>query len=348
MYYCSMRSLILIFLVGFLIQSCETKSSVEIKPHWQQVNSPYHSSLRGIAAIDSLRCWLSGSNGKILLTEDAGKTWFDRSIPALDSLDFRDIYAWDENNAIVLSAGLPAVIAQTSNGGRDWIITYFNKEEGMFFDAIDFWDSKNGIAFSDAKDSLLYIMTTNDGGEHWKAIEESSRPKVYKQQGGFAASGTCMISYGKGKAIIGLGGPEASVFISEDYGQNWRKSTSPLDFGTSSKGNFSFSHFNNQLYVVGGDYYGDSLTKNSIAKSEDFGLNWELIKDTAVAGKYRSSIVQVDANKIITVSRTGASYSLDAGENWFSLKANYYSLSKGKDNSVWASGPNGQVAKLIW
>ena len=121
-----------------------------------------------------------------------------------------------------------------------------------------------------------------------------------------------------------------------------------LKFTFKSKGNFSFSEYNNQLYVVGGDYLGDSLSINTIAKSEDNGQSWQLIQDTAVAGKYRSSIVQIDEKRIIAVSRTGTSYSLDSGLSWKSIKGNYFSLSKGKNGFVWGSGANGKVARLIW
>ena len=47
-----------------------------------------------------------------------GKTWENVSIPGTDTLQFRDIEAFDENTAIVLSAGLPATIYKTTNGGK--------------------------------------------------------------------------------------------------------------------------------------------------------------------------------------------------------------------------------------
>lgn len=347
-YYCQMKIIVPALSLLILLVSCDAKIDSMQEPHWQEVNSPFNSSLRGIAAIDSSTCWASGSNGKVILTTNGGKTWFDRSIPRLDTLQFRDIHAFDKDNVIIISAGLPAVIAQTSNAGRDWIISYFSKQKGLFFDALDFWDEKRGIAFSDAPDSLLYIMTTEDGGEHWKVLADSLSPPVFSHQGGFAASGTCLITYGNGKAIIGLGGPEATILQSNDFGNTWRKSKSPLDAGEASKGNFSFSEFQNQLFVVGGDYLGDSLSTNSIAKSIDDGNSWQLTQDTAVAGKYRSSIVQIDENRLIATSRTGSSYSLDAGLTWTSFKGAYFSLSKGKDGFIWGSGAKGKVARLIW
>lgn len=343
-----MKKILIAALAFLALFSCSDLKNPKTKPHWQQVNSPYASSLRGIAAVDSLVCWVSGSNGKTLLTLDGGKTWLDRSIPRLDSLQFRDIHAFDANRAIILSAGLPAVIAQTENGGKDWIISYFSKEEGLFFDAFDFWDENNGIAFSDAPDSLLYILRTKDGGEHWEPLADSLRPLVHKKQGGFAASGTCLITYPKGKVIIGLGGADAGILQSSDYGETWKKSESPLDAGAPSKGNFSFSNYKNTLYLVGGDYLGDSLSENSIAKSTDDGRNWSLIQDTAVAGKYRSCIVQIDDQKIVTSSRTGTSYSTDSGDNWISIPGDYFSLSLGKDGFLWGSGPKGTVGRLFW
>ena len=49
--------------------------------------------------------WASGSNGVILRSTDDGKTWKQLSIAGGGDLDFRDIEAFDEDTAYVMSSG---------------------------------------------------------------------------------------------------------------------------------------------------------------------------------------------------------------------------------------------------
>lgn len=346
-----MKNSLICFYLLLVLGSCKEpslKETIDANPMWKTTELPSKASFRGISAVDNSVCWVSGSLGQVWVTTDGGETWSNRAIPNMDTLQFRDIKAFNKDTVLVLSAGLPAVIMKTMDGGVNWKNCYLNTNEGIFFDAFDFWDKKNGIAFSDATDSSLFIIKTIDGGETWYPILDSVLPNVHYKQGGFAASGSCLITYTKGKVIIGLGGPEATLLLGEDFGNKWHKSISPLDFGEASKGNFSFSIIDSTLFCVGGDYLGDSLSENTIARSEDFGLSWSLVTDSAVSGKYRSSIVQINKDTIFTSSRTGTSYSLNGGETWVQISGSYFSLSKGVDGSLWASGSKGKVAKLEW
>src|SRR4051794_25781149 len=45
---------------------------------WQRVDLPHsHQSLRGLDAVDARTAWVSGDNGGVWRTTDAGKTWKD-------------------------------------------------------------------------------------------------------------------------------------------------------------------------------------------------------------------------------------------------------------------------------
>lgn len=341
--------LLLLSLLAFLsCKEAETISEIEQNPFWQEFDTQSSSSLRGIAAVDSLVCWASGSGGTVLLSVDGGKNWLDRSVPGMDTIQFRDIQAFNKDTALVISAGLPALIFKTTDAGKTWNLKYENLGAGVFFDAMDFWDINNGIAFSDAPEDRLLIIRTNDGGESWTALPDSLCPKVLQHQGGFAASGTCLRALDSGRVIIGLGGDEATVLLSTDYGLNWSKSKAPLDSGAPSKGIYSFAGDANVLFCSGGDYLGDSLSLNTLAKSLDQGQSWTLVEEPSVSGYYRSCISFVDSETIFAVSRTGTSYSLDRGKNWKQISGQYYSLSTGKDYSLWASGSNGRIAQLRW
>lgn len=340
-----MKKYIAVLIISFFIQ-CKKAPTIS---HWINFETSSSASFRGISAVSENVCWLSGSEGTVMLTLDGGKTWLNRSVPNMDTLQFRDIQAFNKDTAIILSAGLPAVVCKTTDGGLNWKTVYTNLDEGVFFDAMDFWDNNHGIAFSDAVKNKLLIIETFDGGNSWSAISESSSPIVSEKQGGFAASGTCLKTFGTSSVIIGLGGPEASVLVSADFGRSWKKTTAPLDFGEPSKGIFSFDFLDEKTgYCVGGDYRNDSLSTQSISKTIDGGLNWTLVNDTTINGKYRSCIKFVNENVLVAVSRTGTSYSINSGKNWVSLSGEFYSLSKGNDGSIWASGAKGKAARLAF
>ncbi|MAN03957.1 MAG: oxidoreductase [Owenweeksia sp.] len=320
---------------------------IKAQPYWENFETSSEASLRGLHAISAKVCWASGSEGTVLRTRDGGKTWEDVSVPASQELQFRDIHAFGADTALVLSAGLPALIYYTSDGGKNWLRTYENNDAGIFFDAMDFWDQQRGIAFSDAPGNRLVLIETQDGGKSWQHLPESTLPKVATGQGGFAASGTCLRTLGPGKVIIGLGGPEATVLLSEDYGRTWYKTSAPLDHGEASKGIFSFAFRNEKEgFCTGGDYRADSLTGFNIARTTDGGRSWFVSGDETILGRYRSCIAYLNKDTLLTVSRNSGNYSLDAGESWNELEGGFYTISVAKDGAAWASGPAGSIALL--
>jgi len=309
-----------------------------------------NNSFRGIAAISDSVCWISGSNGAVFRIEEAGKKIISCSPAGYDSSDFRDIHAFDENKAFVLSAGLPAVILKTINGGESWKEVYRNEEKGVFFDAFDFWNEERGIAFSDARGPYLLLIETQDGGNSWSPIEQFRIPMVHTDQGGFAASGTCLKTFAGGKVIIGLGGPEASVLSSYDYGQHWSKGAAPIDNGEPSKGIFSFDFLDEKrILAVGGDYRGDSLSTDCISISLNGGHSWKTRQEAGfgLRKKYRSAVVVINERQWLALSRTGTSYTDDAGKNWKEFPFYFYSASKA-EKSIWVSGSDGKVGRIRW
>ncbi|WP_417602521.1 WD40/YVTN/BNR-like repeat-containing protein [Owenweeksia hongkongensis] len=312
------------------------------------VQTSTESSLRGLYAISESICWVSGSEGTVLRTTDEGKTWENLSPEGYEGLQFRDIHAFGKDTAIILSAGLPAVICKTVNGGKSWKEVYRNEAEGVFFDAMDFWDKQRGMAFSDAPEEHLLIITTIDAGETWKEIPKKYSPKVFPHQGGFAASGTCINTFGESSALIGLGGPEATILFTNDFGKTWIKTRAPIDFGEPSKGIFSIYMLNeNYGFCVGGDYQADSLTNQNMATTKDGGKTWQALEHPEILSLYKSCVNVINENDIIATSRTGIIYSHDNGKTWHKLNGSFYSVSTVNGVS-WLSGPSGYVARITW
>src|SRR5437764_1217032 len=70
---------------------------------WEQQTSGVDVQLRGISAVSPKIAWASGAKGTVLRTVDSGHHWEKLAIAGTESLDFRDIQAFDDKTAFVLS-----------------------------------------------------------------------------------------------------------------------------------------------------------------------------------------------------------------------------------------------------
>ena len=78
--------------------------------------------------------WVSGTKGTYGRTIDAGKTWTVGKVPGADKLDFRDVEAFSESTAYLLSAGpgKDSRIYKTTDGGKLWSLQFENSDPAAF------------------------------------------------------------------------------------------------------------------------------------------------------------------------------------------------------------------------
>jgi len=316
----------------------------------ESLSSKTSSSLRGISVIDSMTLWASGSNGLILRTTDGGKNWVEHKIKGFETLDFRDIEAFDQNTAIVMSVDAPAFFFKTTDGGKSWKRKYMNRDPKVFFDAIAFWNEKNGIALSDPIDGRFFIIITKDGGEIWKTIPSINIPPALKGESAFAASGTSISVQGKNLVWFGTGGADRSrIFLSEDGGENWRATDGAIKAGNSSSGVFSIC-FKDDLngFAVGGNYKNDKDSTSNYSFCDDGGLTWQSRTNNLPHG-FKSCIAWNEMRKILIATGTsGSDYSEDEGKTWkqFDSKS-YNSIGISKvDGSCYFVGDKGAIARI--
>jgi photosystem II stability/assembly factor-like uncharacterized protein len=109
---------------------------------WQQQTIGSDADFRGICAVSGKVAWISGTKGTYGRTTDAGKTWSAGTVPGAAKLDFRDVEAFGENTAYLLSAGLgeDSRIYKTDDGGQKWVLQFKNPDHEAFYDAMGFWD----------------------------------------------------------------------------------------------------------------------------------------------------------------------------------------------------------------
>ena len=318
---------------------------------WTTQDVKTTASLRGLSAVNAKVVWASGTGGTVLRTVDGGAMWEVIQVPNADKLDFRDIEAFDEKTAYILSIGNGAAsrIYKTTDGGKTWWLSFQNTNEQAFFDAIAFWDKDHGLAMSDpvgiSGKGRFLILTTDDGGKSWRSIEKMNMPEALAGEGGFAASGTCLITQGKNGAYFVTGGKTARVFRSADRGRSWAVSEAPLRNDGAAAGAFSIAFKDDKVgMIVGGDYQKPDDREAIGAQTQDGGKTWTLLENQPYG--FRSCVVW--ANGIWAVAGTsGSDYALKLNEPWIGL-------GRGKFNSVqftqdigWAVGPDGRVGKFV-
>lgn len=101
--------------------------------------------------------------GKYLLkSTDAGKTWTAINLSTKSKIN--DMCFLDNKTGFVV--GKDATLLKTTDGGKTWKQQY-ETAEGVKFGAIDFLDSKQGIAIGEDDALKTCCFKTTDGGQSW-------------------------------------------------------------------------------------------------------------------------------------------------------------------------------------
>ena len=331
------------FIAAILLAGCASAhSSSSARYHLVPLNSGTTASLRGIAVVDAHTAWASGTGGTVLRTTDGGAGWSALHVPNADSLDFRDVAAFDSLNAYVLSAGEDGRIYKTSDGGRTWTLQFSNKTKGAFFDCFDFWDAQHGIAMSDPVGGKLLVISTDDGNA-WHTRASAALP-VQDGEAAFAASGTCVITQGTRVYLATGGGAVSRVFVSDDRGDHWRVAATPVPAGASSSGIFSLAFRDpDHGIAIGGDYQKPAQ-EAVVATTSNGGRLWSIGGKTA----YVSGAAFVkNSNTVAAVGTSGTRVSSDRGVTWLKLDTvEYNAVQFSADGVGYVVGPKGRIAKL--
>ena len=320
---------------------------------WSPQQSGTNAEFRGLSAVSGLVAWASGTRGRVAHTSDGGKTWKIDTVPGAGSLDLRAIFATNGRRVWAMSAGLAdsgqAQIFHTEDG-INWSRQFNSAEKGVFLDAIAFWDNDHGIALSDPADGKLFVLVTDDGGKGWSRVPPDRAPAVLPGEGGFAASGTCLIVQGKSNAWIGTGGAaKARVFRSTDRGRTWTVADTPIHAGNPASGIFSVA-FSDAMHgvVVGGEYTKPKQAFDNVAVTTDGGVTWRLARGPMPPG-FMSGVDFVpgtSGRSLVAVGLAGTARSDDAGESWTMIDSvAYNSVAFVTHDDGWAVGPRGRIAK---
>src|SRR5215510_12725926 len=89
-------------------------------PVIEMLTSGTNTSLRGLSVVNDNVVWVSGSNGTVGRTANAGKNWKWFTVKGFEKQEFRDIEAFDGATAVIMAVGEPAYILKTNDGGESW------------------------------------------------------------------------------------------------------------------------------------------------------------------------------------------------------------------------------------
>lgn len=319
-------------------------------PVWVAQTTGTDTNLRGLSlasfrgadgSADSV-VWASGSNGVILRSPRRRSEWVRLYVNGGEMLDFRSIQAFDDQTAYVMSSGEgeKSRIYKTTDGGKSWALQFTGNRPAFFLDALVCDSPVHCFALSDPVDGRFLIMATSDG-ENWRPVSQDAMPVALKDEGAFAASGTCLAVHGNDIYFV-TGGPAARLFHSPDLGRLWTVIPLPIIGGAPAAGAFSVARRGRNMVAVGGDYKNPDRPDRVAAYSRDAGRTWKLAKQPPAG--YRSAVAWLDDQTIATVGPSGEEISVDGGMHWkrnSSLNLNAVAALSLSDS--WAIGAKGTI-----
>lgn len=275
-------------------------------------------------------------NGKIM----EGVEKFHTSIP-----EFRAI-AHTSSDFFMLSVGNPALLYKTGEGGKMDLV-YMEEGEGVFYDAMAFWNDEEGIAIGDSVGGCLSIIMTRDGGHTWQKISCSELPGGIEGEGAFAASNTNIKTIENYTWIA----TTKRILFSPDKGTTWKAVETPVANTEAAQGIYSIDFWDKNIGIAfGGDYTDPERNTANKAITTDGGRTWELLAD-GQNPSYKSCVQFVpnsEGKEIVALGFTGISYSSDTGKTWKQLSdAPFFTLRFLNDSTAYAAGRN-RIAKLAF
>lgn len=280
---------------------------------------------------------------------DASK--FERKI-SYDTLafEFRSCAVTDDY-VFFLNIGNPALLHRFSKDLISKEIVYTEKNEKVFYDSMQFWNNKEGIAIGDPVEDCLSVIITRDGGRTWNKIPCANLPKIVDGEAAFASSNTNVVVKGNSAWIIS-GGKKSRVFYSSDKGVTWTFYETPIVQGENMTGMFTVDFYDEKTgFAAGGNYEIQTQNFQNKVITTNGGKTWKLIGENTGFG-YASCVQffpKSNGKKIISVGGTGIFVSIDKGITWTQLSADnsFYTIRFVDETTAVLAGKN-KIVKMVF
>lgn len=337
-----MRYLLFFSSIIFSIVSIGQTPTVEI------LTSGTRTSLRGLSVVNENVIWVSGSNGMVGKSSNAGKNWKWTTVKGFEKSEFRDIEAFSSTVAIIMAIGEPAHILKTTDGGETWKIVYENKTKGMFLDAMDFMSGQHGMVVGDPINNKPFLATTSDGGETWQELKDQ-RVITDSGEAFFAASGTNLRMFKEGRFYLVSGGTKSSLITQKG------KTGLPLVQGKETTGANSIDVLDNgmgketdHMIIVGGDFNADSIIDKNCFISSNGGKTWKEPKEPPHG--YRSCVEYLSKDDVLSCGLNGVDYSFNGGKTWKWISKEGFHVCRIAriGSAIFLAGGNGKIGRIVW
>jgi hypothetical protein len=304
--------------------------------HAQKVailNSESKESFRGLSVVNDSILWVSGTHGTVGRSLDAGKTFQWMTVQGFEQFDFRDIEAFDENTALIMGISEPAYILKTKDAGQSWQVVYENPSQGMFLDAMDFYDNQNGMVIGDPLDGKIFLARTNDAGDSWNQIDTKNYPTLSKGEACFASSGSNIVMLNKRKFAYITGGIQSNLYIGK------KKIKLPIIQGKESTGANSLAVKSSSTWmVVGGDFLQKEEQIEHAVVTTNAGKSFS--KPIEPPHGYRSCVQFINVKTWISCGLNGVDITTDDGLHWQKISSEgFHVCQKARNgNAVYFAG----------
>ncbi|MEM0962567.1 MAG: oxidoreductase [Bacteroidota bacterium] len=338
--------------VALLLVGCggASETSRPASPTLEDLASGTDALLIAAHAVDEDVVWVSGTGGTVARTTNGGDTWDLVPVPDADTLQFRDVVAFDAETALALSIGNGEAsrIVKTTDGGRSWRTVFVNDEPDAFFDGLAFWGTDRGVAFSDSVDETFVLITTDDGGETWRRVPAGALPPAGEDEGGFAASGTLVHTRGDRLGWIGTGNADpARVLRTDDAGATWEAAEIPLAAGEAAGAASVTFRDDRHGVALGGDIGAPDAFADAVAITSDGGRTWRRGGQLPFPGAAYGAAYVPDSDALLAVGPGGVGLSRDDGRTWTLLDGRtFWGIAAASPAAVWLTGPEGRIVRV--
>jgi photosystem II stability/assembly factor-like uncharacterized protein len=325
------------------------QGTIAQKPVVEVLTSGTKTSLRGVSVVNDNVIWVSGSNGTVGKSSNAGKNWKWMTVKGFEKTDFRDIEAFDGSTAIIMGVDTPAYILKTTDGGETWKKVYENRAKGMFLDAMDFIGENNGMVVGDPIDGKVFMASTIDGGETWQEMPVDKRPLADSGEAFFAASGSNIRLFKNDKYYLASGGTSSHLFT------GMVKTKIPIVQGKETTGANAIDIYDKgngkgsgTMIVVGGDFNADSSSEKNCFYTTNGGKTWKSPSESPHG--YRSCVEYLSKDDLLACGLNGVDHSYNGGRSWQLIsKEGFHVCRIAKlGTSIFLAGGNGKIGKIVW
>jgi len=321
--------------------------------------------LQAVSPVNSQVVWASGVGGTYALTTDGGAHWESHVVPGAETLQFRDVEGVSAEVAYLLASGggTDSRIYKTENGGATWELQAQNADPTGFWDCFAFWTPTKGLTMADSVNGRFPVIRTLDG-ETWQDIGDRLPEPLPGGEYAFAASGTCVATFGKRFAWIGTGSTttESRILATRDQGETWNAYVTPIAANAGGGAGVFSVDFRNPTHGVigGGDFVATEIVDN-FARSKDGGKTWTLATNAPIPGaifglSYIGKPGGGDGeggggphvHTIVATGPGGAAWTSDDGDTWHLLEGveNYWAVAFASPDAGWLVGTDGRILKI--